>query len=147
MSRAKSHGRHGHGSAHRTRPKRHAAPGRAGLGGVELAVLASFVGFAVVGAAWMLLGGRAVPLVLAVYLALILGGAALSAVAAARGVRLAWWQRPFARLALRPAGYGTRKGRPIEAAHEDAGARRAATTFAWVCTVLAIALVVGGVVV
>jgi hypothetical protein len=33
------------------------------------------------------------------------------------GARLAPWQQSLARLSLRWAGYGTRKGRPLEAAH------------------------------
>ena len=39
------------------------------------------------------------------------------------GARLAPWKQSLARLTLRWAGYGTRKGRPLEAAHGSRSAK------------------------
>ena len=39
------------------------------------------------------------------------------------GARLAPWKQSLARLSLRWAGYGTRKGRPLEAAHGSRAAK------------------------
>ncbi|MCP3905484.1 MAG: hypothetical protein GY715_17805 [Planctomycetes bacterium] len=47
------------------------------------------------------------------------------AVSAYRGKHLANWQQALARIPLRFAGYGTKHGKPLEAAHGSVAARRA----------------------
>lgn len=143
MSRHKQH-HHGHGDKARGH-RRQVPSSRNRIGGVELAVLLFFVGVVVIGGGWMLLGTGLVALVAALYVAVILLAAAIAAVQAARGSTLRWWGRPFATLALRPAGFGTRGGRPIEAAHDEPAALRAAATFATICVVLAAAVVAAAV--
>ena len=58
------------------------------------------------------------------------------------GRQLAPWQQALARLPLRPAGYGTRGGKPLEAAHGHAAARRALLISAVVSVVALIVIAV-----
>jgi len=53
-----------------------------------------------------------------------------------RGRSMAQWQRSLARVPLRFAGYGTRHGKPLEAAHH---ARRAMTTV-WVSVAVSVVI-------
>lgn len=70
---------------------------------------------------WLFDQGGAAPRAVALgYVALLTLLAHVEAFRAYRGARLATWQKAFAALPLRMMGFGTRGGRPVDAAHGDA---------------------------
>jgi hypothetical protein len=89
-----------------------------------------YIGFIIIGAAIVTIvfllteGGTSgeVALGYLVAMALLVN---LYAIRAYRGARMVGWQKALARLPLRFAGFGSRHGKPLEAAH---GAAKARTT-------------------
>jgi hypothetical protein len=59
-----------------------------------------------------------------------------------RSQHLAHWQKALARLPLRFAGYGTRGGKPLEAAHGQPAVRRAIVISIVVCIVVLVVLAI-----
>jgi hypothetical protein len=112
-----------HASTARRRRSTPPATGRAPSDGTIYAGFA-LIGFFVVLLAFPLFEGNwRVPLV--AYVALVAILVNLYAWRAYRSRHLARWQKSLARLPLRAAGYGTRSGKPLEAAHGQPEARRA----------------------
>lgn len=88
-----------------------------------------FVGLALIGAFGVLvlslLTGARWPSIAVGYFAAVAALINLYTMRAYRGIRLEPWQQPFARVPLRFVGYGTRGGKPIEAAHDQPATRKA----------------------
>lgn len=74
---------------------------------------------------WYLLDVRSFPHAVVGFAIAVLGMINFFAFKAWRGSSLAGWQQSLARVALRPAGFGTKSGRPIEAAKQHDAARTA----------------------
>jgi len=83
------------------------------------------IGGAIVLAALLLTEGQNWREVALGYLVLMAFFINLYALGAYRGKRLANWQQALARLPMRFAGYGTKRGKPLAAAHNAAAARKA----------------------
>lgn len=141
--RGHGHGKgHGHGAA--------AGRGSGGSGGDRPARRGEGIGdgavyflFVTLGVcigffAWLIAGGSAVPWIVGYVLA-VLWLLNMSVVKAYRGGSMAPWQKSLARLPLRPAGFGVRGGKPVEAAHGEPVVRTALITTA--CVSVAIAAV------
>ncbi len=134
--RGHGHGKgHGHGgSAGGGRPARRGE----GIGDGAVYFLFVTLGVCIGFFAWLIAGGSAVPWVVGYVLA-VLWLLNMSVVKAYRGGSMAPWQKSLARLPLRPAGFGVRGGKPVEAAHGEPVVRTALITTA--CVSLAIAAV------
>jgi hypothetical protein len=134
--RGHGHGKgHGHGgSAGDGRPARRGE----GIGDGAVYFLFVTLGVCIGFFAWLIAGGSAVPWVVGYVLA-VLWLLNMSVVKAYRGGSMAPWQKSLARLPLRPAGFGVRGGKPVEAAHGEPVVRTALITTA--CVSLAIAAV------
>lgn len=74
---------------------------------------------------WWLASDETFPHAVLGYIVAVLGIVNWCAFKAWRGMELAGWQKSLARLPMRFAGYGTRTGKPIEAAHDQDNARSA----------------------
>jgi hypothetical protein len=124
---------HGHGKGHG-----HGGPARRGEGIGDGAVYFLFVtlGVCIGFFAWLIAGGSAVPWVVGYVLA-VLWLLNMSVVKAYRGGSMAPWQKSLARLPLRPAGFGVRGGKPVEAAHGEPVVRTALITTACVSVAIA----------
>ena len=138
----KSHG-HAHDSGGSGGSGGTAGRGRAARRGDGIGDGAVYFLFVTLGAcvsffAWLIAGGSAVPWIVGYVLA-VLWLLNMSVVKAYRGGSMAPWQKSLARLPLRPAGYGVRGGKPVEAAHGEPVVRTALITTA--CVSLAIAAV------
>jgi len=130
------HGRgHGHG---RPKGKARSAARPEGVGDGAVYFLFVFLGACVGVFAWLVAGQQATPWVVG-YVIAVLWLLNMAVVRAYRGGELAPWQKSLARLPLRPAGYGVRGGKPIEAAHGQPEVRTA--MIATACVSLAIAAV------
>ncbi len=68
---------------------------------------------------WFLADDQTFPHGVIGYVAVVLGFINWSAIKAWRGSAMSDWQRALARLPLRFAGYGTKGGKPVEAAREQ----------------------------
>ena len=134
--RGHGHGKgHGHGgAAGGDRPARRGE----GIGDGAVYFLFVTLGVCIGFFAWLIAGGSAVPWIVGYVLA-VLWLLNMSVVKAYRGGSMAPWQKSLARLPLRPAGFGVRGGKPVEAAHGEPVVRTALITTA--CVSLAIAAV------
>ncbi|MHC4811061.1 MAG: hypothetical protein ACYTEV_11955 [Planctomycetota bacterium] len=134
--RGHGHGKgHGHGGS--------AGGGRAarrgeGIGDGAVYFLFLTLGVCIGFFAWLIAGGSAVPWIVGYVLA-VLWLLNMSVIKAYRGGSMAPWQKSLARLPLRPAGFGVRGGKPVEAAHGEPVVRTALITTA--CVSVAIAAV------
>lgn len=72
---------------------------------------------------WYLADDQTFPHGVIGYVAVVLGFINWSAIKAWRGDTMAEWQRSLARLPLRFAGYGTKDGKPVEAARGQENAK------------------------
>ena len=88
---------------------------------------------------WLVLGGQHLGGIVLFYAAMLIGLVNLNAWRACAGRALAPWQQALARVPLRFAGYGTKQGRPLAAAHGSPAARRAVV----VSIVLSVVLLAG----
>jgi hypothetical protein len=109
-------------TAARKKPKRHPVRARRPPR-KPITDRAVYIGIVVVGLFIVLLGALFAgpeiwPAILVGYLAMVAWHINASAFRAYRGRSLADWQQSLARIPLRPVGYGTREGKPIEAAHD-----------------------------
>lgn len=108
-----------------TRGRRKQAAGAQTSDGAVYFVLA-LIGGAIVAVAFLLEEGRGqlVGPVAVGYCAVMGWFAHNSAWAAYRGRRMANWRQALARLILRCAGFGTKSGKPLEAAHNVPAAKK-----------------------
>jgi hypothetical protein len=108
-----------------TRGRRKQAAGAKTSDGAVYFVLA-LIGIATVAVAFLLEEGRGqlVGPVIVGYCAVMGWFAHNSAWAADRGRRMANWRRALARLILRCAGFGTKTGKPLAAAHNVPAAKK-----------------------
>jgi len=132
--RGSSRGTPARGHAHAKHPR--GTPRREGIGDGAVYFLFVFLGLSFSLFAWLIAGGSALPWIVGYTLA-VLWLLNMAVVSAYRGGRMKPWQKSLARLPLRPAGYGVRGGKPIEAAHGEPQVRSA--MIATVCVSLAIA--------
>lgn len=132
--RGHGHGKgHGHGaSAGDGRPARRGE----GIGDGAVYFLFVTLGVCIGFFAWLIAGGSAVPWIVGYVLA-VLWLLNMSVVKAYRGGSMAPWQKSLARLPLRPAGFGVRGGKPVEAAHGEPVVRTALITTACVSVAIA----------
>lgn len=72
---------------------------------------------------WYLADDQSFPHAVVGYIAAVLGVVNWCAFKAWRGWELSGWQKSLARLPLHFAGYGTRQGKPVEAAHDQENAK------------------------
>ncbi len=105
----------------------------------------AIIGVAIVAVAFLLEEGRGrlVGPVAVGYCAVMGWFAHTSAWAAYRGKRTANWRQALARLPLRCAGFGTKSGKPLEAAHNAPAARKTIIASGIVTIVILGALAVG----
>jgi hypothetical protein len=135
-SRARGAGKQGRAQVHAQARSRPAPTRQRGIGDGAVYILFVFLGVCVGFFAWLVAGQSALPWVVGYALA-ILWLLNMAVVKAYRGGEMAGWQKSLARIPLRPAGYGVRGGKPVEAAHGDPQVRTALITT--VCVSLAIA--------
>jgi hypothetical protein len=136
-SRRGGRGGRTHGRGHRRPKGRSGAAARPeGVGDGAVYFLFVFLGVCIGVFAWLMGGEHAIPWIVG-YVIAVLWLLNMAVVRAYRGGDMAPWQKSLARLPLRPAGFGARGGKPIEAAHGEPVVRSA--MIATACASLAIA--------
>ena len=100
-------------------------------------LITGLVGLFGTGIAWLLTDNWRVPLWLYVTgVAYVINSATL---AIYRGKHIINWQQAMAKIPLRLVGYGTKEGKPLEAAHDQPNTRNALLT----CLIVSLLIVVG----
>lgn len=120
-------------SAHRHQRSRHGQqrvkPAAKPMSDRAVYLGAVIVGFFVVMIGWLLSEGLFWRQTTLGYLALVMLNVNFAGWDICRGKRLSEWKRSLAKIPLRFAGYGTKNGKPLEAAHHQPVARRAMLAF------------------